>query len=110
MTKMSLKSVRTLIENSEEIAGWSNKYEMGSFFWRECNLYLHKSGKWFTREYGGSEVHVDTNPKWLTREEAIAFIAVDAIDPTTGFGYTDEQAEIMVDGKDAGKGYRHFGD
>lgn len=43
---------------------------------------------------------------YLSRTEAIAWVATDARDPVTGYGYTREQAELMVDGVDAGKGYR----
>ena len=68
-------------------------------------LYRSKNGEYFVAQEGGAGVghHVD---EWLTRDQAIDWIASIAEDSITGYGYSHKQAEIMIDGDDAGPGYR----
>lgn len=63
-------------------------------------------GRRFFSERGGAAMAVDLRREYVDRREAVEFVATEATDPITGWGYTREQAEQMVDGHDAGKGYR----
>lgn len=106
-SKMSVKSLQTLGKNSTEIAGVSDGGDItDGLFWHTTTLHLHKEGKWYLREHGGPAMDVEDNPEWLTRDEAVKWIATTATDSITGYGFSEEQAEVMVDGGDAGKGYR----
>lgn len=68
-------------------------------------LYRTKRGKYIVATEGGAAIGWGMSRN-ITRDEAVTWIATEAQDPVTGYGYTAEQAEIMVDGGDAGKGYR----
>ncbi len=69
------------------------------------DLYHTSDGRYYTRETGGPALRVDNQPDYLSKAEAIEWIATEARD-WTGWGYTRSQAEQMADGIDAGKGYR----
>lgn len=109
---MSKSSTETLIDRSVLIAGKSNGNEVGvgDFYYHSTDLYRHKpTGKFFTIEHGGACVYTSPYPMWMTREEAVWWIETYAKDPITGYGFTREQAEVMVDGdgrQEAGRGYR----
>lgn len=97
------------LDSSQIIASRDhNKEQMGSLHWLRTELYKTKDGRWFTVETGGAAMQKDRRPLWLDRAEAIDFIFEHARDGITGYGYAREQAEIMVDGGDAGKGYREI--
>jgi hypothetical protein len=85
----------------------SNHNEVGSnslYAWR-YDLILAANGKHALTYHCGVAMQCKS-PRSLTRKQAVDWIATEAIDPITGYGYTREQAEIMVDGADAGRGYR----
>lgn len=95
-----------LIENSEPIATYSTNGEpQGSLHWHHIDIYRHAGGKYFSLETGGPAMRKDRNPRWLTRDEVIAEIATHVADPVTGYRYSREQANIIVDGGDPGRGY-----
>ena len=102
-----MTATATLIDNSQSIAATPiSNGDADSVYMHYTSLYRHKSGKWYTIESGGGAVRVDRQPHWMDRAEAVNWIATEARDPVTGYGYSREQAEIMVDGGDADKGYR----
>ena len=103
----TVKSLKTLEKNSTPIAAVSDGGDItDGLFWHTTELYRHKGGKWYLREFGGDAMSVDNNPAWITRDEAVEWVATKVTDNITGYGFTREQAELMVDGQDAGKGYR----
>lgn len=97
----------TLIDNSDYLACWSNGYPRGDIYDLSIELYRHRSGKWFVRHFGGAAMSRG-QLRWIDRAEAVSFIANYCSDPVSGYGFTTEQAEIMVDGGDAGRGQRDF--
>ena len=107
MPNLGHKTTASIVDNSKVIASWSNCHDSGSIHWHKSQvMYYPKSRKWFAIEYGGPAMHVDHTPDWLSRVEAVELIATKALDPITGYGYTIDQAEVMVYGSDAGPGYR----
>lgn len=98
----------SLLDNSTPIASkWNNREFSTDIYHYRKTLYLHnKSKKLFFFEHGGAAMAVSSEPHWVSREEAIDWIVKFTRDSITGYGYTREQAEIMVDGGDAGRGYR----
>lgn len=94
-----------LIERSVVIASRSNGSD--GLTRHATTLYRHPDGRWYLSETGGQLMSRHYDPQYCTdRAEAVEWVASNARDPITGYGYTREQAELMVDGVDAGKGYR----
>ena len=99
---MNVKALQTLDQNSTEIASAGNG--CNGIHGKTISLCRHKDGRHYLREYGGGAMDIDTHPQWISRDEAVRFVAEACTDCVTGYGYTTEQAEQMVDGIDAGKG------
>lgn len=76
-----------------------------SLYARRETLCRTADGRYFVRTSGGPAM-AQIGDRRLTRAEAVEWIAAEARDAVTGYGYTREQAEQMADGIDAGKGYR----
>ncbi len=69
-------------------------------------LYRQQNGRLFFKATGGAAMAVDASRRYIDKDAAVDWIASEATDPITGYGYTREQANLMVDGKDAGPGHR----
>jgi hypothetical protein len=97
------------MKTDQTIATVSNHNTEGSsslFAWMD-RLVLAKSGKLRMEHVRGAAL-ARRSDEWMTREEAVEWVATVATDDVTGYGYTHEQAELMVDGLSAGRGYREL--
>lgn len=106
---MPKTSKPTTSEISESVAFKSNYNQVGSNdLYAFCRKLYRRTddGRLYFCEFGGAAISVDTTHHYVDRAEAVDWVATEASDPITGYGYTRAQAEIMVDGGDAGKGYR----
>lgn len=100
-------ATKTKTPEPELIAVRSNHNKVGSdsvYAWVE-RLYRTHDGRYYTNTMGGAAMRDDERPSFLSRAEAVEWIATEAHD-STGYGYTRAQAEKMVDGIDAGRGWR----
>lgn len=99
---MTGAGLETLIENSTVIASQSNRnregFDGGSLWWKCKELYRHKDGRLFFSETGGAGIRVDRGPRWISEDDAIEWIASEAIDGLTGYGYTREGAIALLQG------------
>lgn len=87
---------------STNIAGGEFVTNIGAHW---LTLYRSKNGRYFiAQEYGPGANNY--GEEYLTDEQAVNWISTVAEDPVTGYGYTPEQAEKMIEGDDAGRGYR----
>lgn len=92
----------SILARSEAIESWSNGEPHGDLYWQSRTLYRHApSGKFFFRRHGGGAVHVDTRLVWVSRAEAVDWLATEPTHAITGEHYTREQAEAMVRGSGA---------
>lgn len=108
---LSAKAISTIDRRSVSIAAsettGSDDGGISGLHTRITELRRHRDGKYYTIQCGGGGVHVDRQPRWMTREQAIEWI-VEYAESNTGYGYTRDQAEIMVDAdyqEAAGKGW-----
>ncbi len=76
-------------------------------YWSSWDL-IRDGDRYRMENHSGAAIQSEPT-HYLSRDEAISWVAKDARDPITGYGYTREQAEQMVDGIKAGKGYREPG-
>lgn len=86
----------TLTDNSVLIASIGSTEAKDGLYWHRVNIYRHKSGKFFRTESGGAGSYDVREPMWLTRAEA-AYELRHETDPITGYHYSDEQIEKMLD-------------
>ena len=103
---MSQNAIATLVRNANEIASTGIR---GGNFRSDIGAnwdVLYSSGvKLFVVTHAAFASGFD-QPRWMDRESAIDWIATNAEDPVTGYGYAREQAERILYGEDAGRGYR----
>lgn len=104
---LSDKSKATIIERSEPIASTMIRGAefTSDLYYHRTTLYKHRDGKFFTYDHRGAAL-ASADIEWLSRDEAIAWLASEASDPVTGYGYTTEQALELIEGRDPGPGYR----
>jgi hypothetical protein len=96
------------MKTDQTIATASNHNTEGSnslFAWMDRLSYAGP-GK-YRMEYVRGAALARQKADWLTREEAVDWVATEATDDLTGYGYTREQAERIVDGENLrGQGWR----
>jgi len=99
-----LKSLETLMGRSERVAFRSNGLHTTDLGYACESLYRHQDGHHFFRRFAGAALDLDCLPRWVDRAEAVRWTIEQARDPVTGYGYSSDQAEILVDGGEAGEG------
>jgi hypothetical protein len=109
---MSNAAAATLVQRSRQVA--SEAMRGGTYtsdlYWSALTLYQTANGKYYLFLHGGAGVSGGFD-RWIdSRDEAAAWIAAHAADAVTGWGYTREQAETILDGGDPGRGLRRDDD
>ena len=100
---MSLKALDSLENRSVPIASRSNgnmrHVAEDRSLWHCKTLYWHRpTRRFYFREFGGCRMAVNNQPVWTSEADALEWIASEANDPVTDFGYTREQAQAMIAG------------
>ena len=96
---------QTLVYHSTMIACRSNANAVGAtdLHMHRRTLYRHANGKYYLLD---TAIACDYTPRWITKDEAVDWIVSEARCAISGYGYTREQAALMVNGIDAGRGQR----
>ena len=98
---MSFKALKSLETKSVPIASRSNGNKRhvteDRSLWHCKTLYWHRpTQRFYFREFGGCRMAVNNQPVWISEADALEWIASEANDPVTDFGYTREQAQAMI--------------
>jgi hypothetical protein len=97
--------IQSTIDNATEVASWSNhNYEQSDQSRHQVRLYRARNGRYLLVAIGGMPFRTDT--KWITPEAAWRFVAEHAMDPVSGYGFTDEETAKILAGNDDVRGTR----
>jgi hypothetical protein len=88
-------AIQSTINNSVCIASWSNhNYEMSDIYRHRVELLKHRDGRYLLVAKGG--LPFQSHTKWITREQARRFVVEHAMNPCSGWGYTDLEADALL--------------
>lgn len=101
------KTQRAVVEDCIAIAGKTNGGLGGYLHLSVQEVLQHKkTGKLYRRNWGGAAMKINDNLHSISPEEAVDWIATNATDSVTGYGYAREQVFKIIAGIDPGPGYQ----